>query len=364
MAGQLAEIKALLQGRVFDLARELAPDGDRAGAYWMARNPTRNDDSAGSFWIRIAGSGLGVWADEATGDGAARAPNGQHKGDIIGLVQYTARLGSVGEALAWSRKFLQLGQMPDADRRRRAAAVQHQVKVADENDEARLAKDRKRAFGLYVQAIGRPFLGSCADLYLQGRAIDIRQLGRKPGVLGWLPPYKRRDGTMTVPSLLAGFQNDAGETVAIHRSFIHCVDGEWLNVKLNGKSVRKIWPAYCGTAIRLWRGSSKLSVDDAIKHGLRERLAFVEGVEDGLALALACPDLRIWCAGSVGNLSAITLPECCDEVIICADNDWAKPQAMAQLDKGVAWFASQGAKVSVARSHVGKDVNDALRGVA
>lgn len=363
MSGDLQQIRAMLQERVADLARELAPDGARTGAYWMARNPTRGDDRAGSFWVRIAGSGLGVWADEATGDGAARGPNGQHKGDILGLVQYCAGLGSVAETLAWSRDWLRLGQMPDADRQRRAALAKARVETADRDDAARLEKHRKRAFGLYVEARKRPFLNSPADLYLRGRGIEVHTLGRMPGVLGWLPDVRRQDGSYVHVSMVAGFQNDAGATVAVHRTFIAPAgDGDtWTKAPV--EHPRKIWPAFGGCAIRLWRGGSKLSIDEAIECGLREPLVLVEGVEDGLSVALALPELRVWCAGSLGNLSAIRLPECIDEVIVCADNDWGKPQAQAQLDKAVAGFVAQGAAVRIARSHVGKDVNDALRSV-
>lgn len=355
----LQQIKALLQGRVLDLVQELAPYGHRAGQYWIALNPTRADDSAGSFWVRVAGSGIGVWADEATGDGAAQAPNGAHKGDILGFVQYAARLADVKETLRWSRDFLQLGQMPEADRVRRAAAVTQRVKEADDNDEARLARHRKRAFGLYVEAKKRPFLGSPAHQYLAGRSIDIAQLGRMPGVLGWLPPWEGRDGRFTHASMLAGFQNDAGDTVAVHRTFIAERNGTWGKAAV--EHVRKIWPAYGGCAIRLWQGGSKMSIKEAAACGLREPLVLVEGVEDGLSVALALPEFRVWCAGALGNVAALTLPECVDEVILCADNDWGKPQAQRLLDAGIAALSAQGRKVRVARSHVGKDVNDALR---
>jgi DNA primase len=130
------------------------------------------------------------------------------------------------------------------------------------------------------------------------------------------------------------------------------------------RPVRKIWPSFKGAAIRLWRGDSGLSIERAAAHGLRETLVLCEGVEDGLSLAMALPECRIWAVGTLGNIGAQVLPECVDDVIVCADNDWGKPQAERQLTQALARLSAQGVEVRVARSHVGKDVNDALRGAA
>jgi hypothetical protein len=55
------------------------------------------------------------------------------------------------------------------------------------------------------------------------------------------------------------------------------------------------------------------------------------------------------------------LPECAGEVIVCADNDWGKPQAQRSLDQALAALARQGRrKIKLAKSPIGKDVNDAL----
>jgi hypothetical protein len=54
----------------------MLPDGKRAGPEWIARNPKRADNSAGSFSINLL---TGKWADFATGDAG---------GDIISLSAY------------------------------------------------------------------------------------------------------------------------------------------------------------------------------------------------------------------------------------------------------------------------------------
>ena len=57
------------------LARRF-PDGRRTGDEWVARNPTRDDSTLGSFKINMR---TGRWADFATGDKG---------GDAISLLAY------------------------------------------------------------------------------------------------------------------------------------------------------------------------------------------------------------------------------------------------------------------------------------
>src|SRR4051812_48315107 len=52
------------------------PEGRREGHEWVARNPTRNDRTLGSFKVNLR---TGQWADFATGDKG---------GDAISLAAY------------------------------------------------------------------------------------------------------------------------------------------------------------------------------------------------------------------------------------------------------------------------------------
>jgi putative DNA primase/helicase len=58
------------------LIPKLLPGGHRSGDEWVCRNPTRNDNSAGSFKVNLRS---GVWSDFATGDKG---------GDAIDLMAY------------------------------------------------------------------------------------------------------------------------------------------------------------------------------------------------------------------------------------------------------------------------------------
>jgi hypothetical protein len=62
----------------------ILPGGRIVRREYLARNPTRNDRSLGSFKIKIAGPRAGYWADFAT-SGKGR--------DVISLVAYVEKIG-------------------------------------------------------------------------------------------------------------------------------------------------------------------------------------------------------------------------------------------------------------------------------
>jgi putative DNA primase/helicase len=73
-------------GALSTLVPRLLPDGYSEGNEWVARNPTRNDGSPGSFKVNMT---TGVWSDFATGDKG---------GDVIDLVAYLERKSKVEAA--------------------------------------------------------------------------------------------------------------------------------------------------------------------------------------------------------------------------------------------------------------------------
>jgi Toprim domain len=341
------QIKALLIGRVEELARTLVPDGSRQGHYWIGRNPTRADKLPGSFWIALRRPC--AWRDEATDE----------QGDLLSLIGYVTGEAEFGKILAWARKFLGVGDLDAEQYRKRAAVAVVQQQEQAFEDQARLADDRRRAFGIYLAARKRPFAGSPAEIYLTQRGIAIAGLKRMPQALGWLPDVFHPDGDQRWPVMVAGLSDASGAIVAVHRTWL-APDGMG---KAPVRPVRKIWPSYRGCAVRLWRGESGMSVAAAERAGHRDTLVLVEGIEDGLSVALAMPGYRIWCVGALGNFAAIVVPRCCRDVIVCVDNDWGNPQARNTIDRGLAALSRQGVDVRVARSPVGKDVNDALIGM-
>ncbi len=347
MQSDTQEIKALLIASIDALARELVPNGQRSGHYWIGTCPWRADKNGGSFWINLAGAKVpGSFKDAATGE----------KGDVIKLIQLAAGLADFKEAKDWARDWLGLERMPTYKRQQMLDQVARDRAQADKREAEKLEINRKRAFALWLGA--QPISGTLAATYLAARAIDLGRLPSEPRALRFDPRHLHLESKQHLPCLMALMTGPDGKPAAVHRT--------WLAPDGMGKAEvtpqRKIWPSFKGAAIRVWRGASGLTEREAREAGLVETLVITEGVEDALSVALACPEHRIWAAGSLGNLNAIEPPPCAERVIICADNDWGKPQAGRQLDAALARLAGLGVSVEVARSHVGKDVNDALRG--
>ncbi len=347
----IADIKALLQRDVEGLARRLAPDGYRSGAYWMARNPTRDDRRTGSFWIRVNGTGAGVWKEEASGE----------TGDVISFVKYCNRFEKLADALDWARDWLGLARGPVNPKVLEMARAESARRKADDDKLAaeQLGVNRRRAHALWLHA-ERGIRGTAVEAYLEHRGIALQALPRLPGAIRALASHRHRESETTWPAMVAVMSAPGIPFAAVHRT--------WLARDGRGKAPvtpnKKIWPSFVGAAIHLARGETGLPAEDAVKRGLVDRLLICEGIEDGLSVAMAAPELRIWAAGTLGNLQHIRIPDCCHEVIVAADNDWGKPQAEALLKRGLEALAAQRRPVRVARAAIGKDFNDQLRGAA
>jgi Toprim domain len=338
-----AQVKALLQASVTDLARELAPDGCLKGKYWMARNPTRDDRRQGSFWIAIRGV-PGSWRDEATGE----------KGDIIQLIQYV-RGCEFGAAMKFARAWLGLSDMHPEQIAQASQAARERRQAAEADEEAEEEKRRRWAKAHWLNA-WESLLGTVAETYLRGRGIDLRKLPRQPGALRFVPNEKHAESGEAWPCIVSAMSGPKGAIHAIHRTFL-ARDG---SDKAPVDPARKAWPRCSGAAIHLWRGKSDKPAAGAPAKS--DTLVLCEGVEDGLTIALALPEARVWCAYSLTNLANIVIPACAERVIVACDNDWGKPGAEKQLAKALAQLQAQGVPVAEARSPRGKDFNDCLTG--
>ncbi|EXJ14864.1 DUF927 domain-containing protein [Imhoffiella purpurea] len=74
------------------ICRHWLPEGKRQGPEWIARNPTRHDETPGSFAVNVT---TGKWSDFATGDKG---------GDLVSLVAYLEGLSqgeAAGQLAAW-----------------------------------------------------------------------------------------------------------------------------------------------------------------------------------------------------------------------------------------------------------------------
>lgn len=82
------KLNVAIRPTLLNLIPTILPQGRRQGQYWVALNPTRNDNTAGSFKINLQ---TGMWADYATNDSG---------GDAISLVAYLYGLKQ-GEAATY-----------------------------------------------------------------------------------------------------------------------------------------------------------------------------------------------------------------------------------------------------------------------
>lgn len=348
-----ADIKSELINRIDSLVHELAPGGRVNGSYYMAKNPIRDDRRPGSFWIRVRGSGVGVWRDEATGDG----------GDVVGLVKYVHGLDDGKALYQWCMAWLgwsdgRAPKLSNDERRRR----QKEADARRRHDDARRAREAdesaRRAAGWWFNA-EKDIAGTPVDTYLKSRGIDIAEMQQPPGAIRYLAKCSHHDSDGVItdwPAMFAAMCDEHGKIRAVHRT--------WLRSDGGGKApvvpVKKIWPRFQGCMIRLNKGKGKLTPEQASKKGDRLPLIVTEGIEDGLTLALAKPNYRVWAAGTLGNIAHVPALPCISRLLVVADNDDHEPQAIQQFERAIAALHQRFDDVRVARAFVGKDVNQQL----
>lgn len=352
----IGAVAALLDQRIGDVVLVLGLEGRREGHEFVALNPTRADRHLGSFRIVLSGAKRGMWK-EFSGDGG---------GDALDLVCYCRGIGK-GEALHWAVSWLGLdGGDPVALRQTRQAQQQASRQEAAAVRQAEQRRRLAHAMWLAAQPL-RP--GDPVDGYLQGRGIELRQLGRAPGALRFHPvaAIARALGGGGGPAMLAAIQDGAGRFLAVHRTWLEEQAGGWRKrtIAPNGEPLggggKLTLGAYGGGFIRIWRGASRRPLRNA---PAGDRLAITEGIEDALTIALACPELRVVASVSVGNMVNLTWPPQVGELVVCADNDGAGSDAARALARAIARW-QQEHRVSIARAPGDyKDFNDLLRGKA
>ena len=362
MAGRatIADVKALLQARVEPLVRELFPAARVSGGY-ASLSSSRPGAEGGSFVVWIKGSSPGAWKDYASGE----------KGDVIDLIAYAQGAphpyssDDRKKALDFARGWLGLdsGQPIDLARARDAANRRAQERAQTQAE--RLELQRKRAFKMWLNA--RPsLLDTPAERYLASRGILLRELARleadlrfHPGLEWWMGASRRPDGSRipgpVFPAMIAAMRDAHGAVRAVHCTFL-APDGSG---KADVAKTKLIWPACGGLVIRLAKGASGLTPEEATEQGARGICMVSEGIETGLSMAAGRPDLRCWAAGSLAGLAAVPLLPCVSGWIVGADNDWGLA-ARQGLDRALAALRAH-APAAVATSPVGKDFNDCLR---
>lgn len=366
----LDEIKGMLIDQLDSVLAQYAPPANGShttfGKYYTL-NPGRADRSVGSFCVTVSGPDAGRWSDYAVG-----SVPGQGYGDVLDLIALS--LGSdMQGALREARGFLGLqSDSPDDIRRRKQAA---EASAARRKQAEASARDKKIKRMKAAQAI---FLGgqerianTPVEFYLRDqRGIDLRSLGRQPGVLRYVPQlnyYHEDEKTGEVfdsayPAMVAMITNHRGENVAVHRTWLaQKADGTWDKAPV--PKAKKVLGDYWTSSIHVWKGigprGGKPGSLREVKPGAHVFIA--EGIEDALSAVVLKPEVRVLAAISLSNLGHVVLPEAVEHVTLIADLD-DNDTARAELDRAIASHQSAGRTVRVFQNRWGgKDLNDALR---
>ncbi|OUJ17129.1 toprim domain-containing protein [Acetobacter sp. DsW_063] len=334
-----ATLAGLLGERVMALAPELLPHGRRDGSEW--RCGSLAGEKGQSLGVRLTGPRRGVWADFSSGE----------KGDALDLVAAALFAGNRRDAMDWARRWLGLGDGPVPEPMRRS--ISEKVNTSDADEQRRRAAARRLWHEAPAGIAGTP-----VEAYLAGRGIDMRSLGRAPGALRFHPAVWCGEVRRSLPAMLAAICAPNGKQVAVHRTWLaQSHSGSWRKAEL--ATPKKVIGGFAGGCIRLWRGESGKSLSMA-ENG--ESVILAEGIETGLSVALACPERRVLCAVSLGNMASVILPDAITEIIIAADNDSGNATARKALDAACRQFIGQGRAVRVAMPNTeGRDWNDVIR---
>jgi hypothetical protein len=329
-----SEIAAALAARIRPLCGQLLSAGRPKGSYWTCGSV--DNERGGSLWVHLSGSRIGRWQDAATGE----------FGDTLDLVAACMCRGDKKAAYRWASAWL--GEsLPLVQRN----VLLQRARVPDQDADHR----RRAALRLYLEA--QPSLaGMPADFYLALRGIDLASLGRQPRALRFHPSLPHCPSGGSFPAMIAAISGLGGAHIATHRTWLQQDHtGAWTKARI--EDPKMTLGAFGGGLIRLWRGLSGKALRDA---DADEMVVIGEGIETCLSIALACPELRVLAAVSLGNMGSIALPPQLRRIILAADND-PKPKARAALQRVIERHLDAGRDVHVARSVVGKDFNDALR---
>ncbi|WP_372000927.1 CHC2 zinc finger domain-containing protein [Tistrella mobilis] len=291
-------------------------------------------------------------------------------GDVIEFVSRVERI-PLREALAELEIDAGISPAP-AGRPRRARPAPPPPPESPVDEAAALAERVDRARDIWFAS--QPISGTTAERYLRRRGIVCAL----PPTLRYCPRLAFRDRRRTQgtwEAMVAAIQDDRGRVVGVHRTYLDA----------GGYKARGLDPAK--KMLGLMRGGAIRLTPAA------ETIAISEGIETGLSVLSARPDLAVWAAGAFVNIygrgkgqgrphpsppadwpnlclpstipdmdgPGIRLPEICRRVLILADNDSPDPLVYeALIARAAARFKAEGREVLVAWPPRGMDFNDLL----
>jgi hypothetical protein len=342
------EIAQMLIPHADAVARDLFPDGRKAGRWWQVGS--LDGEKGQSLRIELSGGKRGRWKDYTSGE----------YGDLLDLFTQRRGGGDPGKGFAAARFWLGLGdrRLPaEESRRLRAESARRQAELkaqaAHEVD-----SNRRRAVAMWDKArvlkTGEP-----VDGYLKRRGIDLSRLGRAPAALRYAPSIWAEPGRRC-PAMLGAITDNDGQLVSIHRTFLKVhADGIVTKAEMAEEAVKRTLGLYAGHTIKLWRGASgrswaQMPADETvvIAEGLEDALSVLVNTEIELAVkpsrravVVAASELRIIAAVSGGNMLALDLPKQVSRLIVLQQRDPPGSQAEGVLSRAIDRFWAQGREV-------------------
>jgi hypothetical protein len=297
------------------------PNGRRIGDEWRLANiggdaPRKN----GSCVIALKGERAGDWHDFDGGQGGGPLSTLEESEKLTGhdLFAYAADL------VGWS------------------PGVPTRVEPAPIAAKAERDPSREIAFILdHAIAIG----GTPAAAYLASRGVDAAAAS---DLLAHhdLTHWETKSG---FPAMIGVVRNVAGETVAIHRTYLQDDPADPGKVsKAAVAKPRMMLGKVAGGAVRL----------APINPGAA--LGLCEGIETGLSVMMSCAGLPVWATLSATNLEQVKLPPEAHRIVILADHD-ASGAGTRAAETAARRLRSEGRQVAIAiPPEEGTDFNDVL----
>ncbi len=348
------QIGDMLRARISDLVERVWQlPGRRDGHDWVCLSPLRADRTAGSFRICLDGPLKGMVKDFASNE-------------TWSPLSFSAALmfrGDLGQALRWARAWLGVDALDPAAIEQVRPVVEASVNAGPDAD---AEKNRGTAYRRWLEA-RENVIDTPVDTYLRGRGIDLRALPYPVRSLRYHPHLHNAETDRPWPAMVAGVVGVNGKFLACHRTYLEVrADGRVTKAPL--ECPKKVMGSFRGGAIRLWRGTRTDPKTGEVKQArpLSEApigtwVDVTEGIEDGLSVALAEPEVRVLVGISVANIGALALPETVAGVALWAQNDPPASPAAAALEKSIDRLRQGGRTVRVIRPPPEiKDVNEWL----
>ena len=296
------------------------PNGRRNGDEWRLANILGDAPrKQGSCVITLKGDHAGDWIDfDGNGSG----------GPLSTLEQATGLYGTELFAYAAQETNCSLSTTPPRH---------DTAKTPPQNRDAKTAREI-----IFIHSHGQPLKDTPAATYLKNRNLDIPDT---PDLLfhADLTHWETKSGYLG----MIGIVRDCKEAITgLHRTYLQETDNTVTKADIT-KS-RKMLGKISGGAVRLAGISANGS------------LGICEGIETGLAVMTACPELPVWAALSTKGMEQIILPPEAHNIVLLADND-ASGAGLRAATKTAQRLHSQGRRVWIAiPPRAGDDFNDLL----